>query len=196
MKSVENTFTTQEWRSPAVSRGSIRTPFPRFWWQAMRPSAGGKRRTTQPTTRRCSKRSPAWRTTRLPCARVAPEFLRPCWTGTTSVNMAPKRPTDRRNNAPCSLVGFHPACPPELDRRSGDRDLLRDCGLHRLLPAWILQYQRRILYGRAGNDRLDRRFKLCFRQSRLARADGLGRLPLPVWNPGHALVLDRRHPGD
>src|ERR1700678_2678699 len=194
MKSAENTFTTQGLPLPGASRHLIPWPFRRFWWLATRRSAGEKRRMMPPTTRPCSKPLLAWPTTLLLCARVVPGSPRRCWIGITSANMAPTRPTDRRKNAPNGLCGYHATCAVELDRHPGDRDLLRHRGLYRLLPAWFFQHQRRVLHGRARDDRLDCRPELCFRQPGLARAHGVGRFGLSIRHPCHALVLDRRYP--
>src|ERR1700733_8772855 len=209
MRSAETMFTTPGWPLPAASRVSIRWRHQRFWWPATPRFAGGKRRTRRPTSRRFWKRSPAWPTTQLPCARTVTRSLRRCWTVITSASMGPRRPTGRRDNEPGVAPGYrlsspardrgpggyNPTRPPGLDRRPGDRDLLRDRGVHRLLLARLLQHQRRVFYGRARNDRVDCRPELRFRQPRLARADGLGRIHLPVRDIGHALVLDRRHSG-
>ena len=43
------------------------------------------------------------------------------------------------------------------------------------------------------DDRVDCGPELCFRQPRLAGADGLGRIGVSIRHPGNALVLDRRH---
>src|ERR1700733_345201 len=166
------------------------------WWRGTRRSAGGKHRTRRPTMRPCWKGWRAWPTLRLPCDKAAPGSHRRCWIGIISASTALTPPTDRRNNAPSGLRGFYPIGAPELDRHPGDRHLLRDRGLHRLLSPGFLQHQRRVLYGRTRDDRVDCRPELCFRQPGVARVDGLGWVYLPVWNPGHALVLDRGYSGD
>src|ERR1700733_14745297 len=166
------------------------------WWPAMRLSAGEKRRTKRPTMRPCWKRWRAWPTLQRPCDKAVTGSPRRCWIGIISASTAPTQRMDRRDDAPSGLRGFNTTGAPELDRHPGDRHLLRDRGLHRLLSPGILQYQRRVLYGRAGDDRVDCRLELCFCQPGLARVDGLGWVYLPVWNPGHALVLDRGYSGN
>ncbi len=85
---------------------------------------------------------------------------------------------------------------PQFSRYRRHRDLFCDCHLHRLLPEGLGKYQRRVLHGGPGNDGVDCGPEFCFRQPRIARADGLGGIGVSVRNSGDALVLDRRNPGD
>src|SRR5271170_5300001 len=99
----------------------------------------------------------------------------------------------QRGDAPRSAASSREALP---TRYRGHRGLLRDGHLDRLLPEAEGQYERRVLHGGSRDDRVDCGSQLRLGQSRIARADGLGGLGLPIWNPGGALVLDRRHSGD
>src|ERR1700684_3610757 len=44
----------------------------------------------------------------------------------------------------------------------GDRDLFRDCDLHRLLSEELCEHQRGVLYGGPGDDGVDRGAQFCF----------------------------------
>ncbi len=88
----------------------------------------------------------------------------------------------------------HVAGPTARGRHCRHRHLLRCRHLHRLLSEARRQHQRRVLHGRARDDRVDRRPQFRLRQPRLPGTDGLGGLRLSVRHSRHPLVLGRRHP--
>src|SRR2546430_1067736 len=122
-----------------------------------------------------------------------------CTTSITSESMAAMHITGRlrtEDDHGCCDVCRTQACAFVGSGRRHHCFLLRARPHDRLLSAAACQDRRRLLHGRTGNDGVDCRSKLPFCQSGSARADGVGRVRVSVWNPGNTLVLDWRHPGN
>src|SRR5579883_3306740 len=81
---------------------------------------------------------------------------------------------------------------PAGSRPRDRRPLFRRRARHWILPETLRLQRRGLLSGRPRNDGLGGWPELSFRQSRLARIAGLGRLRLSIRHPRRALVLGRR----